>query len=88
MTVLDAERVSPVHLSNRYCERDIFRLATIITRMAEFDNIYADANPFVRAHFDCPDCDGRLWEYAIQKQMVCENCRLVFRSGDIFEAQV
>lgn len=56
-------------------------------RMAEFDNIYAEANPLVRAHFDCLNCGGKLWEYAIQGQMVCEDCREVFSSGEIFEAQ-
>jgi hypothetical protein len=55
--------------------------------MAEFENPYAEANPFARAHFDCLRCDGKLWEYAIQKRMVCEDCRAVFRSGEIFDAQ-
>lgn len=56
--------------------------------MAEFENPYAEADPFVRAHFDCPTCEGKLWEYAIQRQMVCEDCRSVFRSAEIFDAQV
>ncbi|WP_410767434.1 hypothetical protein [Haloferax sp. DFSO60] len=56
--------------------------------MAEFDNIYSESNPFVRAHFDCPQCSGKLWEYAIQRQMVCEDCRNLFPSEDIFDAQV
>jgi hypothetical protein len=55
--------------------------------MAEFTNPYATESPFVRAHFDCPACGGKLWEYAIQGQMVCEDCRSVFRSREIFEAQ-
>jgi hypothetical protein len=55
--------------------------------MAEFENPYAEASPFARAHFDCLRCDGKLWEYAIQKRMVCEDCRAVFRSGEIFDAQ-
>lgn len=56
--------------------------------MAEFENPYAEKDPFVRAHFDCPNCRGKLWEYAIQAQMVCEDCRSVFRAGDIFDDQV
>jgi hypothetical protein len=55
--------------------------------MAEFDNPYAAADPFVQAHFDCLSCGGKLWEYAIQGQMVCEDCRSVFRSSEVFEAQ-
>lgn len=55
--------------------------------MADFENPYAEHDPFVRAHFDCPDCGGKLWEYAIQRAMVCEDCREVFRSADVFEAQ-
>lgn len=55
--------------------------------MAEFENTYADASPFVGAHFDRPDCGGNLREYAIQQQMVCEDCRDVFSSGAIFDAQ-
>lgn len=56
--------------------------------MAEFENPYAEQDPFVRAHFDCLSCGGKLWEYAIQGQMVCENCRSVFPSAEIFDAQV
>ncbi|MFB6354757.1 MAG: hypothetical protein ABEJ92_11815 [Halobacteriales archaeon] len=56
--------------------------------MAEFENPYAEHDPFVRAHFDCPDCGGKLWEYAIQRQMFCEDCRAVFRTEAIFDAQV
>ncbi|ELZ88701.1 hypothetical protein [Haloferax sulfurifontis] len=56
--------------------------------MAEFENIYAKSNPFVRAHFDCPNCGGKLWEYAIQGQMVCEDCRELYPSKEIFDAQV
>lgn len=55
--------------------------------MAEFENPYAVADPFVRAHFDCPRCGGKLWEYAIQRQMVCEDCRSVFPAADVFESQ-
>jgi len=58
------------------------------TGKAEFDNIYAESNPFVRAHFDCPNCGGRLWEYAIQRRMVCEDCRSLFDAQGVFEAQV
>ncbi|WP_226008372.1 hypothetical protein [Natrinema salinisoli] len=56
--------------------------------MAEFDNPYVDEDPFVRAHFDCLDCSGKLWEYAIQRQMVCEDCRGVFRSEEVFDASI
>lgn len=55
--------------------------------MADFENPYAEHDPFVRAHFDCPDCGGKLWEYAIQRVMVCEDCREVFNSKDVFDAQ-
>jgi hypothetical protein len=55
--------------------------------MAEFENPYAEADPFVRAHFDCPECGGKLWEYGIQRQMVCEDCRSVFPTEEIFETQ-
>ena len=55
--------------------------------MAEFENPYAKADPFVQAHFDCLSCGGKLWEYAIQGQMVCEDCRSVFRSSEVFDAQ-
>jgi hypothetical protein len=55
--------------------------------MAEFENPYAEEDPLVKAHFDCLECGGKLWEYAIQGQMVCEDCRAVFRSSEIFEAQ-
>ena len=54
--------------------------------MAEFDNPYVDHGPFVRAHFDCLDCGGKLWEYAVQGQMVCGDCRGVFPSEQVFEA--
>ncbi|WP_254533011.1 hypothetical protein [Natrinema gelatinilyticum] len=56
--------------------------------MAEFDNPYVDEDPFVRAHFDCLDCGGKLWEYAIARQMVCEDCRTAFPAKEIFEASV
>ena len=56
--------------------------------MAEFENPYAEHDPFVRAHFDCPTCGGKLWEYAIQGQMVCEDCRDVFRTADVHDAQI
>ncbi len=56
--------------------------------MAEFENPYAEQNPFVEAHFDCLDCCGKLWEYAIQRQMVCADCRAVFTTDEVFEAQV
>lgn len=56
--------------------------------MAEFDNIYAEADPFVRAHFDCLECGGKLWEYAIQGQMVCEDCRSVFPSETVWADQI
>lgn len=54
--------------------------------MAEFENPYAKEDPFVKAHFDCLDCGGKLWEYATQRQMVCEDCRAIFRSEEIFDA--
>ncbi|WP_232701643.1 hypothetical protein [Halobacterium wangiae] len=56
--------------------------------MAEFANPYAEADPFVEAHFDCLNCGGKLWEYAIQRRMVCEDCRSVFRSADVYADQV
>ena len=56
--------------------------------MADFENIYAKHNPFVRAHFDCLECGGKLWEYAIQRQMFCEDCRAVFSPQEIYDAQV
>jgi len=55
--------------------------------MAEFENPYADADPFVQAHFDCLDCGGKLWEYAIQRQMVCEDCCSIYPSDYVFEVQ-
>ena len=55
--------------------------------MAEFENPYAEESPFVQAHFDCLDCGGKLWEYAVQRRMVCEDCRAVFATDDVFEAQ-
>jgi reverse gyrase len=55
--------------------------------MAEFTNPYAENDPFVEAHFDCLNCGGKLWEYAIQRQMVCEDCRSVYTSEEIFSAQ-
>lgn len=56
--------------------------------MAEFENPYVDEDPFVQAHFDCLDCGGKLWEYAIQGQMVCEECRSLFPSQQVFEASI
>ena len=56
--------------------------------MAEFTNPYAEADPFVEAHFDCLNCGGKLWEYAIQRAMVCEDCRALFRSEDVYADQV
>ena len=56
--------------------------------MAEFDNPYVDQDPFVRAHFDCLNCGGKLWEYAIQGQMVCEDCRSLFSSEQVFDATI
>ena len=55
--------------------------------MADFENPYAEASPFVQAHFDCLNCGGKLWEYAIQRQMVCEDCRSVFPTSTVVEAQ-
>ena len=55
--------------------------------MAEFTNPYADEDPFVEAPFDCLDWGGKLWEYAIQRQMVCEDCRTLFETEEVFEAQ-
>ena len=55
--------------------------------MAEFENPYAEEDPLVKAHFDCLECGGKLWEYAIQGQMVCEDCRAIFPSKDVFDAQ-
>ncbi|SDK59923.1 MULTISPECIES: hypothetical protein [Natronorubrum] len=56
--------------------------------MAEFENPYAEHSPFVRAHFDCLDCGGKLWEYAMDQQMVCEDCRNVFDSDTVFDDQI
>lgn len=56
--------------------------------MAEFENPYAAEDPFVQAHFDCLDCGGKLWEYAIQGTMVCEDCRSIYQSVDVFETQI
>lgn len=55
--------------------------------MAEFTNPYAENDPFTRAHFDCLNCGGKLWEYAVQRQMVCEDCRTLYTSAEIFDAQ-
>lgn len=55
--------------------------------MAEFENPYSEADPFVRAHFDCLECGGKLWEYGIQRRMVCEDCRSVFPTEEVFEDQ-
>ena len=52
--------------------------------MAEFENPYAEANTFVQAHFDCLDCGGKLWEDAIQRQMVSEYRRSVLLSSTVF----
>ncbi|WP_227357365.1 hypothetical protein [Haladaptatus salinisoli] len=54
--------------------------------MSEFENPYSEESPFVRAHFDCPECGGKLWEYAIQRRMVCEDCREFVSSDELFEA--
>lgn len=54
--------------------------------MAEFTNPYAENDPFVEAHFDCLNCGGKLWEYAIQRQMVCEDCRNVFSTDEVFDS--
>jgi hypothetical protein len=56
--------------------------------MAEFDNPYAEEDSFIRAHFACLSCGGKLWEYAIQRQMVCEDCKSIFSSNEIFDAQI
>ena len=56
--------------------------------MAEFENPYAEHDPFVRAHFDCLDCGGKLWEYAIDGQMMCEDCRSMFPSEAVFDDQI
>lgn len=55
--------------------------------MAEFRNPYVEHDPFVRAHFDCLDCGGKLWEYAIQRSMFCEDCQTTFDSVEVFDAQ-
>ena len=56
--------------------------------MAEFTNPYMEHDPFVRAHFDCLSCGGKLWEYAIDRQMICEDCRSVFPSQTIFDTYI
>jgi predicted RNA-binding Zn-ribbon protein involved in translation (DUF1610 family) len=56
--------------------------------MVEFTNPYATEAPFKRAHFDCPNCGGKLWEYAIQKAMVCEDCRELFDPDEVMLAQL
>lgn len=48
-------------------------------------NKRAREDPLVWAHFDCLDIDGKLWKYAIQRQMVCKDGRSVFRSRAVFE---
>ena len=55
--------------------------------MAEFDNPYAKGNPFLRAHFDCPNCGGKLWEYAIERAMVCEDCRQYWKPEEALAYQ-
>lgn len=55
--------------------------------MAEFENPYAEEDPFVEAHFDCLNCGGKLCEYAIQGSMVCEDCRSMYQSAEIFDVQ-
>lgn len=54
--------------------------------MAEFTNPYAEVNPFIRAHYNCPECGGKLWEYAIQRRMVCEDCRGIFSPDNIIKS--
>lgn len=56
--------------------------------MVEFENTYSDEREFIRAHFDCPECGGKLWEYAIQKAMVCEDCLELFDPDEIVAAQL
>jgi ribosomal protein L37AE/L43A len=51
--------------------------------MAEFENPYAKHDPFIRAEVDCEECGGKLWEYALQGVMVCEDCRTVFATEDV-----
>jgi reverse gyrase len=53
--------------------------------MAEFTNPYAEEDPFIEAHFDCLNCGGKLWEYAIQQQMVCEECRSMFPTETVLD---
>ena len=53
--------------------------------MADFENPYATEDPFVEAPFGCPECGGKLWEYGIQRRMVCEDCRALFETAEIFE---
>ena len=57
--------------------------------MTDFENPYAELDSFVEVHFDCLSRGGKLWEYAIQGQMVCvcEDCRAVFPSDEIFDVQ-
>lgn len=54
--------------------------------MAEFTNPYREHDPFVRAHFDCLDCGGKLWEYGIQGIMFCEDCEAVFETAEVHDA--
>jgi len=51
--------------------------------MAEFENPYAKHDPFIQADVECPDCGGKLWEYALQGQMVCEDCRALFPTDEM-----
>lgn len=54
--------------------------------MAEFTNPYAEFDPFVEAHFDCLECGGKMWEYAIQGIMFCEECESIFETEEVFDA--
>jgi len=80
--------VDVIHdLNGRGTDDILFRNVVRNRGMAEFENPYAEEDPLVQAHFDCLNCEGKLWEYAIQRQMVCEDCRTVFSTDEIFDAQ-
>lgn len=38
------------------------------------------------AHYPCPNCGGKLWEYAIEQVMICEDCRSRYDPAEIIAA--
>ena len=35
----------------------------------------------------CPNCGGKLWEYAIERAMVCEDCRQYWKPEEALAHQ-